>query len=264
MPVFPVSSLDGPQLAPYRQIRGRDPIEQGVFIVESEMLVRRALASRFEVISLLCAERVADRIAETTAPDVPIYSMAQESLGELLGFQFHRGVMACVKRPSPSDMTLSRLLPAKTLVICPYLTQNENLGLILRAVAGLGADGLLISDRGADPFSRQAVRVSTGASFQFPIAISSDIHADLRLLKEREQMELVATLLADDAVPLSTFQRPQRVAMLVGNEFEGLAPETLAVCDHRVTIPMHHGIDSLNVAMATGIVLHHLINGPGR
>jgi tRNA G18 (ribose-2'-O)-methylase SpoU len=261
MPLVPVSSLDDPRIAPYRAIRGRDPVEAGVFIVESEMLALRLLGSRFETVSLFCAQRWAARLAEQAPPEVPIYVVSEERMNEVLGFNFHRGVMACGRRPLPGDLSIDRLLPARTLIVCPHITQNENLGLILRAAAGLGADGLLLSDRGADPFSRQATRVSTGASFMFPIAVSSDILADLRRLKEREGMRLVATLLSPDAVELHTFDRPERVALLVGNEFEGLPPDIIALCDHRVTIPMHRGIDSLNVAMATGIVLHHVING---
>ena len=69
-----------------------------------------------------------------------------------------------------------------------------------------------------------------------------------------------ATLLSPDAVELHAFRRPPRVALLVGNEFEGLTEEIIALCDHRVTIAMHRGIDSLNVAMATGIVLHHVMS----
>ena len=260
MPVIPVTSLEAPELSPYRQIKGRDPKEQGVFIVESEMLVRRAIESPLEVVSLLCADRISDRISATVNPSIPLFVAPEHLINELLGFNFHRGIMACVRRPSMSEMTLDRLLPARTLIVCPFLTQNENLGLILRAVAGLGADGILISDRGADPFSRQAVRVCTGACFHFPIAISADIQGDLRRLKEREEMQIVSTILSPTATPLHLFKRPPRVALLVGNEFEGLDADSLALCDHHVTIPMHHHIDSLNVAMATGIVLHHLIN----
>ncbi len=259
MPVIPVTSLDDPLALPYSRIKGHDPKGLGVFIVESEMLVRRAIDSGFEVISLLCSDRIVDRLALEFGDRLTLLSAPEPQINAILGFNFHRGVMACVRRPAPAQLSLDHLLPVTTLVVCPFITQNENLGLILRAAAGLGADGLLISDRGADPFSRQAVRVSTGASFQFPIAISSDIHADLRRLKSEHHLQLVGAIPAPDAIPLHQFRRRQRVALLIGNEFDGLDPESIDLCDARVAIAMHHGIDSLNVAMATGIFLHHLM-----
>ncbi len=263
MPVVPISSLDDPLVVPYRSIKGNDPAKLGVFIVESEMLVRRAIASGFEVVSLLCAERMTERLhADMTAQgrdEVTILSGPEAMINQLLGFNFHRGVMACVKRPQASQLRLDRVLNARTLVVCPFITQNENLGLILRAAAGLGADGLLLDDRGADPFSRQAVRVSTGASFQFPIAISADIHADLKRLKSECDMQLVSTILSPDAQALHTYRRAPRVALLIGNEFNGLDAASIALCDVHLTLAMHHGIDSLNVAMATGIVLYQVM-----
>lgn len=258
MPVIPITSLDDPLVLPYSQIKGHDPKRLGVFIVESEMLVRRAIESGFEVVSLLCSDRVVERLAQEFGDRLTLLSGPEAQINAILGFNFHRGVMACVKRPTAAQLSLDRLLPATTLVVCPFITQNENLGLILRAAAGLGADGLLIGDRGADPFSRQAVRVSTGASFQFPIAISADVHADLARLRSEHGMQLVGTVLAPDAIPLHQFKRSGRIALLIGSEFDGLDERSMALCDAKVTIAMHHGIDSLNVAMATGIFLHHL------
>ncbi len=261
MPVISVTTFDDPLVQPYRMIKGHDPRKLGVFIVESEMLVKRAIESGFEVVSLLCAQRVVDRLAADLGDNVTLLSATQEQISAIMGFDFHRGVMACVKRPSAEQLSLDRLLPATTLVVCPFITQNENLGLILRAASALGADGLLLGDRGADPFSRQAVRVSTGASFKFPIAISDDVHRDLARLHSEHEMQLVGTVLAADAIPLHQFKRGPRMALLIGNEFDGLDEKSIAMCDAKVTLDMHHGIDSLNVAMATGIFLYALRGG---
>ena len=71
-------------------------------------------------------------------------------------------------------------------------------------------------------------------------------------------------MLDDTAEPLETFRRPPRVAILFGSESVGLADRWLRLCDRRLTIPMHPGTDSLNLAVAAGIFVHHLTRPPAR
>ena len=91
-----------------------------------------------------------------------------------------------------------------------------------------------------------------GTIFSLPLVRSGDLNA----LREAGY-ELVATVLADDAEPLKDASRGERLGIVLGNEAQGLDAATLAACDRRVTIPMRQGVDSLNVAVAAGIILYH-------
>lgn len=96
-----------------------------------------------------------------------------------------------------------------------------------------------------------------GAALHLPIVESRDLAADLDVLR-RADFTLVATVIDPTAEPLATFQRPEKLALLLGSEGHGLGPDWLSMCDRRVTIPMQLGIDSLNVAIAAAVFLYHL------
>jgi tRNA G18 (ribose-2'-O)-methylase SpoU len=90
-----------------------------------------------------------------------------------------------------------------------------------------------------------------------PIIRSQDILADLRRLREAYGVQLLASVLDESAEPLAGARRPARMALLFGNEAQGLSKQHIAACDRRVTIPMKLGTDSLNVSVAAGIFLYH-------
>ncbi|HLL90424.1 MAG TPA: RNA methyltransferase, partial [Tepidisphaeraceae bacterium] len=200
-----------------------------------------------------------DSVAPAVPEEVPTYVAPDDVIHGVLGYKFHSGVMAVGIRPPPA--TLDAIVPRDkarlTVVACPELANGENLGSMVRLCAGFGVDALVIGERSADPFIRQSVRVSMGTIFRLPLVRSADFLSDLRRLREEWGVELIATVLDDAAAPLATAGRGPRVALLFGNEAQGLSPDVVRACDRQVTIPMHYGTDSLNVAVAAGIFLHH-------
>ena len=236
-----VNDPSDPRLAPYRDLKDRRLArEGGRFIVEGEHLVRRLLASDFEAESVLVTERRAERFLADAPGECPVYVVPEELLEGLVGFHFHRGVMACgLRRRGP---TLGALLASASerslLVVCPDVNNAENLGAILRVSAAFGADGILLGESCCDPFARRAIRVSMGAVFSVPITQSEGLAADLASLRERWGFERIAAVLDETATPLRNVARPGRAALLLGGEADGLSGQWLALCDRRVTIPM--------------------------
>ena len=262
MPVIPLTTLDDERLAPYRNLKDRELAREGDrFIAEGEHVVRRLLASDFPVESLLLARRRAEEIAPLAPPDVPVYVVHDPLMHRVVGFKFHSGVMAVGRRkPALSvDDFVARTRDAArlTLVVLPDIANTENLGALTRISAAFGADALVLGQHCCDPFWRQAVRVSMGAVFSLPLVRSSDLLSDLQTLRVRAGVELVAAVVDADAQPLAASHRPPRLALLFGNEAQGLSPDYVRACDRRVTIPMHLGTDSLNVAVAAAVFLYH-------
>jgi tRNA G18 (ribose-2'-O)-methylase SpoU len=167
-------------------------------------------------------------------------------------------------RPAPAPV--ESLLPAQTLVVLPEVRNVENLGLIIRTAHGLGVDGLLLSGKGCDPYARRVIRVSVGSVFGLPIARSADLGADLCRLKDEHGFTLIAAVADADATPIHTFRRTgdQGVAVVFGNEPDGLSDVWAGLCNARVTIPMKPGVDSLNLAVAAGIILHRITSANAR
>jgi tRNA G18 (ribose-2'-O)-methylase SpoU len=258
MPVIPVQSLDDPRLAPYRNLKERELAREGDrFIAEGENLVKRLLASRLTTDSVLLAERRVAELAPQVPESIPVYAAPAHVVSQILGYKFHSGVMAVGVRPaSPTiDQVMSR--EATTLVVCPEVEKTDNLGAMIRICAAFGVDAMVLGERSCDPFFRQSVRVSMGTAFHLPIVRSDDLARDLGRLKGDFGVELVATVLAEDAEALETAARPVRLGLLFGNEAQGLGPEWVDLCQRRVTIPMRLGTDSLNVAVAAGVFLYH-------
>jgi tRNA G18 (ribose-2'-O)-methylase SpoU len=147
-----------------------------------------------------------------------------------------------------------------TLVVCPRLDNPENLGALIRLCDVFGVAAMLVGPRCPDPLSRRVLRVSMGTALGLPVIASGDLGRDLARLGARWGFTTAATVVDADAdtEPLDAFRRPERLALLFGSESAGLGTEWLARCDHRLTIPMRAGAESLNVAVAAGIFLHHL------
>jgi tRNA G18 (ribose-2'-O)-methylase SpoU len=263
MPVHPVESLDDDRLWPYRNVKDKELARDGRrFMAEGEQVVRRLLASGLEVESVLLSTRKAAALAPLASPETDVWVAADSLVEEILGFEFHSGVMAVGIRPQ--SPTLESALPADkprmTIAVAQQITNTENLGSLIRIAAGFGVDAILLGERCCDPYYRQSVRVSMGAIFRLPILRSLDLIEDLRQMRRRWAFDVIATVIAPDAEPLSRAARRPRTAIAFGSEADGLDATTLAECDRRVTIPMRRGTDSLNVAVAAGIVLYHFVD----
>ncbi len=155
-----------------------------------------------------------------------------------------------------------QLADRSMVAVLPDLTMATNLGAILRSARALGAAAGLLGPRCCDPYYRHSVRTSMGAVFQLPIIRSNDLADDLRTLQGELGFSCVAAVADEpDAIMLRQADRPPRVAIVLGSEYEGIAPEILAMADQRVRIDMPGQFDSLNVAVAAGIFLHHYADG---
>jgi tRNA G18 (ribose-2'-O)-methylase SpoU len=183
----------------------------------------------------------------------------------VMGFKFHSGVVACGRRKPRAtiDEVVPRDRERLTLVVCPDLSNVENVGSMIRLCAGFGVDALILGEHSHDPFWRQSVRVSMGTIFTLPIVHSDDLLRDLRRLRGEWDVEIAATVLDENAEALEHARRPARFGLMFGNEAQGLDAAHVAACDRRVTIPMKLGTDSLNVAIAAGIFLYHFTRDSG-
>ena len=265
MPRFAIESTDDPHIDAYRDLKdARRILRTGLFVAEGAKLVEQLLVSRYPVESLLISDRYEARLSPRVDPRTPVYVAEHALLERIVGFRFHRGVLACGRRlplPSVTDLAPEGVDPL-TLVICPDLQDPTNLGLLIRLCLAFGVDAFVTGPQGPDFFSRRVLRTSMGAVLAQPATRSSDLQRDLQWLRSRRGVRLLATVLDAGAEPLARTPRSERFALLLGSESTGLTPDWVDLCDRRITIPMRPGCDSLNVSVACGIFLHHLSPGP--
>ncbi len=240
-------------------LRRRSEPEQGLFIAESEKVIRRALAAGHRPRSYLMAPRwltdLADLVALAAADGIPVYVGEHEVLEALTGFHLHRGALAAMHRPQlPAAADL--LSGARRVLVLEDIVDHTNVGAAIRSAAALGADAVLVTPRCADPLYRRSVRVSMGTVFSVPWTRIEPWPGGVEVLRGLG-FTVAALTLSDDAVPLDRLavDPPERLALVVGTEGDGLARHTLATADLRVRIPMAAGVDSLNVAAAGAVAL---------
>jgi tRNA G18 (ribose-2'-O)-methylase SpoU len=260
MPRIPVDDAADPRLAVYQQLNQQNPTSwAGYFIAEGDKIAERLIASRYPVQSLLLIPEYAERFEALVPPDTPIYVGSRQLLEATIGFNFHRGVLACGRRLPPLSLgeALTATEAQATIVVCADLKDPTNLGSILRTSAALGVRAVVLGPHCADYLSRRVVRVSMAAALQIPIVVATDIGGTLARLKSEFGFELVATVIDPSAEPLAKARPAAKMALVFGGEAHGLPSDVTAACDRRVTIPMQPGIDSLNVAVAAAVFLFH-------
>jgi tRNA G18 (ribose-2'-O)-methylase SpoU len=259
--VIQITDLDQDGLADYSRLtdvvlRRLSEPAGGLYIAESTKVISRALAAGHQPRSVLVQEQWLEDMEILLADfDVPIYVGSGELLETLTGYNLHRGALAAMHRPAlaPVEQVVAG---ARRIVVLEDIVDHTNVGAIFRAVAGLGADAVLITPRCADPLYRRSVRVSMGTVLQVPWTRLPEWPGGADILKA-EGFHLAALALTEDAVTLDDFaaSQPERLALVLGTEGDGLSRQALEHADTVVTIPMLHGIDSLNVASASAVAL---------
>lgn len=251
-----VHDADDPRLADFRDLKRADrrpdrPGGRGLVIAEGTVVVRRLLASAYPVRALLGLGRRYDELAADLAGlDVPYYVVDADLMAQVIGFHLNRGVLATADRvvhPAAADL----LAGSRSVAVLEGVGDHENLGSIFRNAAGLGIGAVLLAQGCADPLYRRSVRVSMGTVLHVPFAPLPWPDEGVYLLR-RNGFQIVALTPAGER-RLSDTRVTGRVALLVGSEGPGLTDAALRAADLRVRIPMHRGIDSLNVATAAAI-----------
>jgi tRNA G18 (ribose-2'-O)-methylase SpoU len=254
-----ISDVSDPRVADFA--RGTDVLlkngrgAHGLYIAESVLVLERALFAGHRVRSVLTLESNVEDAVALVGPDVTVFTGASGLLAELTGYELHRGLIASIERPvlpDPADL----LADARRVVILENVVDPTNVGAIFRSVAAIGADAVLVTPGCSDPFYRRAIRVSMGTVLQVPWTRVGEWPAARELLTA-SGFHVAALTPATDAANLRDFAAtaPERVALVVGTEGDGLTMDALAAADTMVRIPMRHGIDSLNVAAAAAVAM---------
>ena len=240
-------------------LRRRTEPERGLYMAESEKVIRRALAAGHRPRSYLMAERwltdLADLVEGAERDRVPVFVGPDDVMEELTGFHLHRGAVASMHRPELPPLD-SVVRDARRVLVLEDIVDHTNVGAAFRSGAAFGIDAILVTPRCADPFYRRAVRVSMGTVFQVPWTRIQPWPRAVDGLREAG-FTVAALALTEDAVTLDELAAtpPERLALVLGTEGDGLRPRTITAADVTVRIPMAGDVDSLNVAAAAAVAM---------
>ena len=267
-----ITDFDAPELDVYArlteaQLLNKDHPEDGLFIAESPKVISRALDGGYEPVSVLVEKKQVLEDAETIAVlgkcgNVPVYTAEFEVLTKLTGFKLTRGMLCAMKR---------RRLPGlqeicngcDRIAVLENVMNPTNVGAIFRSAATLHMDAVILTGGCSNPLYRRASRVSMGTVFQIPWTFVDNSviwpEEGMKILRELG-FKTAAMALKEDSASIDDpeLMKEDKLAVILGTEGDGLAPETIADCDYTVMIPMSHGVDSLNVAAASAVAFWQL------
>ena len=235
----------------------------GVFIAETPEVIKRALDRGAEPIAFLVEEKayeseVVTELLSHVDDDVDIFVAELNVINKITGFNLTRGVLAACHRPSLPDVD-SLLQSSKRIAILEDVMNPTNVGAIFRSAAALGVDGIILTHDSADPFYRRAARVAMGTVFQVPWTYF-DKGSDYVRVLHKNGFAVVSMALKDNAISLAdpVLKKQEKLAVIFGTESTGIKQETIDASDFVTIIPMHHGVDSLNVAAASAVTFWEL------
>ena len=243
-----ITSLKNPKVTTWKSLKDRKGRrETGCFLVEGRKMTEEALASAFPVEALLVD---AERIEEFTLPaNVPAFTMPAHVLAAVSDTKTPQGIAAIVRM---ADVPVN----GKRLVAMDGVQDPGNVGTIIRTADAAGFDGVLLSNQCADVFSPKVLRATMGSIFRMGIRVTEDLPGALQTLVQEGASVLSSQL---DGEPF--YQRSalnERFVLVIGSEGNGVTDEVKAVATHKVKLPMRGGAESLNAAVAAGIMMYEL------
>ena len=280
--VIEIKDFNAPELDIYARctearLLNKDHPEEGMFIAESTKVIGRALDAGYEPLSVLVEKKQMEENEETIQimnrfddTKVSIFTADFEVLTKLTGFKLTRG-MICAMRRKPLRKVQDLCDGINRIASLENVQNPTNVGAIFRSAAALNMEAVLLSPGCSDPLYRRASRVSMGTVFQIPwtfIRDSNEMRCKREVIWPKQAIaelkklgyKTAALALTNDSVSIddSELMKEEKLAVILGNEGEGLENETIALCDYTVKIPMTHGVDSLNVAAASAVAFWQL------
>ena len=230
-----ITSLKNPKVAAWKALKDRKGRrESGCFLVEGRKMVEEALASAFDVETVLVQEGV-------SFPDgltMPVYELPEHVLTAVCDTKTPQGIAAVVRMKEQSAL-------GKHIVVLDGVQDPGNVGTIIRTADAAGLDGVLLSNQCADVFSPKVLRAT------------DDLPGELTKLREKGYSILSSQL---DGTPFYERQDvAERFALIIGNEGNGVSEQVQQTATHRVRLPMRGGAESLNAAIAAAIMMYELM-----
>ena len=245
------------QIQIYHQLRDKVISSDNSFIADSPKVVNILLQTDIEIKSILATKEYYEEFSPLlTSKNIPkLFVLTKDEMQEIVGHKIHHNCMMHGVRPN--NKKLEDL--GNNIIMLDEITSTENVGSIARSAAAIGVDAYLVPTKAPHPYSRRSLRVSMGHVSKLDISLYEDISKTITLLKTFGY-KIYAAELTNKSVSLQNIKVANKWVILMGHEGKGLSKEVLDLCDEIVKIDMMDGVRSLNVAVATSIIIYQFKN----
>lgn len=226
---------------------------EGLFVLEGIRLIDDALKNGAEIVYILATQKALSELSSLDLlTNADVFEIPQHIAEKISQTQTPQGAFAVCKMPQCS----LKLENCRRLLMLCDIQDNGNLGMIMRTADALKIDGLILCNC-CDVFSPKTVRATMGSVFRVDFSLEKDANATLEKLKNMGFVTYAAVP-RSDALSVAEHKFADKSVVLIGNEGNGLPQDVIDNCDNRITIRMNGTIESLNAAMAAGIMLWEL------
>ena len=253
-----ITSKDNPTLKLYQKLSSskKERLKYGLFVLEGIRIAEDALRDG-SVSHLLMTEeqyeKLSDTLLQADLRDTKLLVISNELGNRIASTDTTQGVFAICRIPVQKKLTFSE---NGRYIVLYGLQDPGNVGMVIRTADALGIDGVILSGS-CDLYSPKVIRSTMGSVFRMDIVVENDTDALFAMLEENG-VESSAAVIDKDAVKVTDHAFTGRQAIFIGNEGNGLPHDIAMHCTRRITIPMSGNINSLNAAMAAGILMWEL------
>ena len=248
MSVETITSVKNPLVASLRALKtAKARRETGLFLVEGETMLNEALSSGLTPRALLAE---AETPLAARFPEARL--VTRGVLEAVCDTKTPQGMCAAFELPPPCALSDA----PQTLVALDGVQDPGNVGTIWRTADAAGFGGLLLGANCADPYSPKVQRAAMGSSFRIPCKTVSGLEETLFALRQRGFEILVSSLSGTDFYSRS--QMGSRLVLVIGNEARGVSEGVMELATQKLKLPMRGGAESLNAAVAAGIMMYEL------
>lgn len=245
-----ITSLKNPRILTWKGLKERKGRrETGCFLVEGRKSVEEALASGFEIEALLVDEAMAE--AYPVPQGVSCFALPEHVMAAVCDTKTPQGVAAVMRMRSVRTI-------GGRVVALDGVQDPGNVGTIIRTADAAGLDGVILTDQCADVFSPKVLRATMGSVFHLPIMVTEDLPGLLKQM-QGEGTCVISSQLEDASPFYDRGEVGQRFALVIGNEGNGVSDAVKSLADKRLMLPMKGRAESLNAAVAAGIMMYELM-----
>ena len=254
-----IQSVQNPTVKRLKGLKDKKAREEaGEMLVEGEKLMLEAagmgLTPSDALIEAEEAVRFAALAARMEACGARVYAVPRRVLEAVCDTKTPQGACAAFSLPVPFDAAAA---PAR-LVVLDGVQDPGNVGTIWRTADAAGLTGILMSRACADPFSPKVQRAAMGSGFRVPVSVTDDLPGMLKELRARGYV-VIASSLHGEPFYEGAPRGAEKFALVIGNEARGVSDKVMNLADVRLKLPMRGGAESLNAAVAAGIMMYELM-----
>jgi TrmH family RNA methyltransferase len=250
-PTHVITSRANPSVKQLRAaFAGQARLSGGLIAIEGDNLLQEALSAGMVLKSVFISERRA--IPDEVPGSVEVLRLANDVFRSCVETQTPQGIAALLVPPVGNVEKMLKSTPL--ILIAAGLQDPGNLGTLIRSAVAFGATGVLTTPGSVSPWNQKCVRASAGSVFRIPLAQAGP--QEIAILQANNIRFLAA--MPDNAIPMHQADLKSPVALLIGNEGQGLTEEFLAIASQHITIPTPGKVESLNAAIAGSLLLYEV------